>query len=185
MVVSESRVELQESDMKGPKVLLSSRRVLGNGVLDSITDIVFVDPERFDVRKSTEIAKEVELINEALVAEGREYILIGFGRWGTSDPSGGIPVKFDQISAAKVIVESSLPGLTCPLSQGSHFFHNVTSFKIFYFSLGAGDECGIDWNWLRTNNVIRETEHLKHVRASSPLTVRVDGRESRGAVLHA
>ncbi len=184
MVVSESRVELDDDEITGDKVLLSSERVLGNGVLDSITDIVFVDPESFDVKKTREIAKEVESMNEALAGEGREYILIGFGRWGTSDPSGGIPVRFDQISGAKVIVESSLPGLTCPLSQGSHFFHNVTSFRIFYFSIGGGDECGIDWNWLRANNVINETEHLKHVQASSPLTVKVDGRKSRGAIFH-
>jgi len=184
MVVSESRVELDKDEMSGEKVLLSSERVLGNGTLDTITDIVFVDPEKFDVRETEKIAEEIDALNRSLVKAGREYILVGFGRWGSSDPSGGVPVKFDQISGAKVIVEASLPGLSFPLSQGSHFFHNVTSFRIFYFSLEYGEESGIDWEWLRNNKIIAETEHLKHVEASSPLRVKVDGRKSRGVVLH-
>ncbi|MDZ7859049.1 MAG: PEP/pyruvate-binding domain-containing protein [Candidatus Krumholzibacteriota bacterium] len=184
MVVSESTVELDENEMRGEKVLLSSETVLGNGTIDSIRDIVYVDPEKFDVRKTEKIAEEMDALNRSLVKAGREYILVGFGRWGTSDPSGGIPVKFDQISGAKVIVEASLPGLSFPLSQGSHFFHNVTSFKIFYFSLEHREESGIDWEWLRNNNIIEETEHLKHVETSSPLRVKVDGRKSMGVVLH-
>jgi hypothetical protein len=184
MVVSESRVEVEEGDMKGDNVLLSSEKVLGNGVLDTARDIVFVDPENFEVEKTREIAKEVESINQTLVAQGRDYILIGFGRWGTSDPAGGIPVKFDQISGARVIVESSLPQMTFPLSQGSHFFHNVTSFKIFYFSIGPGSKYGIDWDWLRANNIKSRTEHLWHVETSLPLRVKVDGRRSRGVVLY-
>jgi len=184
MVVSEATVELDEDEMRGEKVLLSSETVLGNGTIDSIRDIVYVDPEKFDIRKTEKIAEEMDALNRSLVQAGREYILVGFGRWGTSDSSGGIPVKFDQISGAKVIVEASLPGLSFPLSQGSHFFHNVTSFKIFYFSLEHRKESGIDWEWLRNNNIIEETEHLKHVETSSPLRVKVDGRKSMGVVLH-
>ncbi len=184
MVVSESRVELEESEMRGEGVLLASGTVLGNGTLDSIQDVVFVDPDTFRVEESGRMVEEIESINGELARENRNYVLIGFGRWGTSDPSAGIPVAFDQISGAKVIVESSLPNLSFPLSQGSHFFHNVTSFKIFYFSLRHGGDYRIDWAWLRGQNIIGETEHLKHVRTSSPLMIKVDGRMGRGVIFH-
>jgi len=184
MVVSKSRVELEESEMSGKRVLLASNTVLGNGTLDSLTDVVFIDPETFSVDKSVRVAEEIESMNRKLAGQNRNYVLIGFGRWGTSDPSGGIPVDFDQISGARVIVESSLPELSFPLSQGSHFFHNVTSFKIFYFSLSHGGDYRIDWTWLRGQNIISESEHVKHVRTSSPLVIKVDGRKGRGVILH-
>lgn len=184
MVVSEAEVELDEDEMKLENVLVASETVLGNGVLDTIKDIVFVDPESFDVGKSRIIAGQLETFNEALLEADRNYLLIGFGRWGTSDPSGGIPVTFDQISGAKVIVESSLPKLTFQLSQGSHFFHNVTSFKIFYFSVYHWGEYDIDWDWLKRQKVVRQTEYVKHVELPSAVTVKVDGMNGRGVILY-
>lgn len=184
MVVSKSEVMLPEDELDDPRALVSSSTVLGNGINDSITDIVFIDPELFDIRRSRDIASEIAIINSRLVDEERPYVLIGFGRWGTTDPMGGIPVDFGQISGAKVIVESSLPDLNFMMSQGSHFFHNVTSFKVFYFSLRHDDSHSIDWKWLEKANVIFKTEHVRHIRFDGPLTVKVDGRSGRGVILH-
>ncbi|MCK4539066.1 MAG: hypothetical protein KAV42_09760 [Candidatus Krumholzibacteria bacterium] len=184
MVVAQSDIEIKDEELGDENALLASRTVLGNGSIDSITDIVYVDPDRFDVKDSLKIAEEVDSINSRLVDEGRKYILIGFGRWGTTDPLGGIPVDFGQISGARVIVESSLPDLNFLLSQGSHFFHNVTSFKVFYFSIQHDGEFRIDWDWLKSMNVFSETEHVRHLRLDSPLTVKVDGKRGRGMILH-
>jgi hypothetical protein len=185
MVVSDAKVELAAEELTGDRVLLASETVLGNGVLDGIRDVVYVDPDRFDVMKTREVAADLDRLNGALVEAKRPYILIGFGRWGTTDPLGGIPVDFGQISGAKVIVEASLPNLPYILSQGSHFFHNVTSFKILYFSVRHDGAYRVDWEWLGRQNVRAEGAAVRHAELSSPLLVKVDGRSGRGVVLHA
>ena len=98
------------------------------------------------------------------------YLLLGFGRWGSSDPQGGIPVNFGQICGAKAIVESTLPEMNFMLSQGSHFFHNITSFRVLYFSVPHWEKYTIDWNWLGRQKAVTETEFVRHVRLRSPLT---------------
>jgi len=158
--------------------------VLGNGAFRSIQDIVFIKPENFEVNKTTIIAKEVERFNHQLVQQKLPYILIGFGRWGSSDPAGGIPLKFGHISGAKVIVEATLPNMNFMLSQGSHFFHNITSFKVCYFSIAHWEKQTINWDWLNQQEVINETEYIRHVRPSAPLEVKVDGRKGRGVIFH-
>jgi hypothetical protein len=184
MVVSQAEVDLPETELSGPRVLLASETVLGNGALDTIRDIVFVHPERFDTMKTHQIAAEIEPLNRRLVEAKKPYLLIGFGRWGTTDPPAGIPVDFGQISGAKVIVEAALPNLNIIMSQGSHFFHNVTSFKIFYFSIPHGSEYRIDWEWLMKQRTISETHFVKHVEIDAPLLAKVDGRSGRGVIMH-
>jgi hypothetical protein len=184
MAVSEGLVTLAPAEMKGERVLVASESALGNGLLTEIRDVVYVKPEKFSVHESETIAAELEAVNNGLLAEGRAYLLVGFGRWGTSDPRAGIPVNFGQICGAKVIVESALPETSSMLSQGSHFFHNITSFKVFYFSVSRFDPYRIDWDWLNGQPVARETAFVRHVRLSAPLTVKVDGTTSRGVVLH-
>lgn len=182
MVVSQAEVEIGEGEMSGEHILLASETVLGNGELDTVRDVVFVDPDRFDTRVTREIAAEIDAINGSLVEAKRPYLLIGFGRWGTTDPLAGIPVEFSQISGAKVIVELSLPGPGSALSQGSHFFHNVTSFKIFYFSIHHWERYGIDWEWLKEQAMVYQGRYVRHVEISSPLQIKVDGRSGRGVV---
>jgi hypothetical protein len=165
-------------------VLAASETALGNGFLENIRDVVFVKPEKFNVHHSETVASELELLNHRLRASDGPYLLIGFGRWGTSDPQAGIPVNFGQISGAKVIIESALPETSAMLSQGSHFFHNITSFKVFYFSLSPADPYRIDWDWLKKQPVTQETEFVRHVRLSAPLRIKVDGRTSRGVIIH-
>jgi hypothetical protein len=164
---------------------VATESALGNGLLENIRDIVYVKPEKFSVNQTQIIAAQLEEFNHKLVASNEPYLLIGFGRWGSSDPQGGIPVKFGQICGAKVIVESTLPEINFMLSQGSHFFHNITSFRVFYFSVAHWDKYTIDWNWLRQQEVVTETGLIRHVRLSSPLKIKVDGTTSRGVIYHA
>jgi hypothetical protein len=184
MVISEARVDLLLAELEGKSVLVASESALGNGVLENIRDIVYAKPEKFSVHHSETVALQLESLNHQLVSSGCPYLLIGFGRWGTSDPQAGIPVKFGQICGAKVIVESALPETSSMLSQGSHFFHNITSFKVFYFSVSPWDNYRIDWDWLNRQRFAKETEFIRHVRLSSPLKIRVDGRTSRGVITH-
>jgi hypothetical protein len=184
MVVSEANVELPLAELTGKNVLAASESALGNGVLGGLRDIVYVKPEKFNVHHSEAVASELERLNNRLVEEGRPYLLIGFGRWGTSDPQAGIPVNFGQICGAKVIIESALPETSTMLSQGSHFFHNMTSFKVFYFSISPSDGYQIDWGWLKGQEAADETEFVRHVRLPAPLEIKVDGRTSRGVIRH-
>ena len=184
MVVSEAKVELELKDLSGEKVLVASESALGNGILESIRDIIYTKPEKFNVHHSEAIASELEVLNHRLLTQDNAYLLIGFGRWGTSDPQAGIPVKFGQICGAKVIVESALPEAHSLLSQGSHFFHNITSFKVLYLSVSHWDQYKVDWDWLNKQQVVQETEFVRHVRLPSSLKIKVDGRTSRGVITH-
>jgi hypothetical protein len=181
-VVTEG-IEVGEGTLDDPRAVIASTHVLGNGVQDGIRDIVFIDPNFFDPETTFEVAAELEGINRRLVAEGRPYILIGFGRWGTSDARLGIPVTWGQISGAKVIVEATLPEVNTDLSQGSHFFHNVLGFQILYLSIEHDGPRPIDWQWLRSCPRMPGTERVIHCRTENPLEVRVDGRNMRGVIL--
>ena len=176
------KVELDESDHAG--ALCFSDRVLGNGVLRDIRDIVYVKPAVFDAAKSPQIAAEVDRLNSRLREAGIPYVLIGPGRWGSRDPWLGIPVKWGQLSAVKVVVEASLPNMNVDPSQGSHFFQNMTSLRIGYFTVPMDCAHGfIDWPWLETQVAADETEFLRHVCLPRPITVMIDGRKSHGVIL--
>jgi hypothetical protein len=183
MVVSNKFVEVHIEDYKQEKIFIYSNHIMGNGVNDTIKDIVFIKPNDFRAEYTRAMAKEIEQINSSLTDKNINYILIGFGRWGSSDPWLGIPVVWNQISGAKVIVESSLPDMNPDYSQGSHFFHNITSFGIFYFSCKNTQKIKIDWNWLLKQKIITETKFVQHVQLSSPLKVKVDGRNGTGVIL--
>ncbi len=182
MVVSEAEVKLQASDLEGKGILVASETALGNGVREDIQDVVYVKPDKFNVHHSEAVAAELEGLNRALQRLDHPYLLIGFGRWGTSDPQAGIPVNFGQISNARVIVESALPETSSMLSQGSHFFHNITSFRVFYISLSPFDKYKIDWEWLSKQPAAGEAEYVRHVRLASPLKIVFDGTTSRGVI---
>jgi hypothetical protein len=184
MVVSRDKVEIDPDELTGPGVLAASDRVMGNGMRDDIRDVVYVKPESFDVDHSRTIAAELDSINSKLLDAKRPYVLVGFGRWGTSDPQGGIPVKFSQISGARVIVEATLPQVDFTLSQGSHFFHNLTSFKIFYLSIHHSGDYGVNWDRLAALPSATETQFVRHVEFDSPLKVKVDGESGLGLILY-
>jgi hypothetical protein len=185
MVVSEAKVDVSLAELVGERVLVASESAMGNGILDNIRDIVYVKPEKFSPNQTQTIAAQLEEINHKLVMSQDPYLLVGFGRWGSSDPQGGIPVNFGQICGAKVIVESTLPEMNFMLSQGSHFFHNITSFRVLYFSVPHWEKYTIDWNWLREQKVVTETEFIRHVKIFTSLKIKVDGTTSRGVIYHA
>jgi len=184
MVVSDAVVDISLSELTEENVVVASEATLGNGMIDTICDIVYVKPEVFDVRCTQAIAKELEKINHELVSSDTPFLVIGFGRWGSSDPSGGIPVNFGQISGAKAIVEATLPNMNFMLSQGSHFFHNLTSFRVVYLSVEHIGKYKIAWDWLASQTVVSEEKFVRHVRIPNPLKIRVDGRSGRGVIRH-
>jgi hypothetical protein len=184
LVVGREAVVVEEAEMEGPGVIASSRHVLGNGSDVSVHDVVYVKPGSFEVTATPAIAGEVAAINDGLLREGRRYVLVGFGRWGTSDQWGGVPVEWAQICGVRAIIEASTSGLRADLSQGSHFFHNLTSFSVLYFSLDAEESGRIDWPFLDSQPATNETAHLRHVRLAAPLSIRVDGRSGRGVITH-
>ena len=185
MMVADEQVEVDEAELRGERALVASETVLGNGENEVLTDVVYVRPEVFEARHTVAIAGELEALNHGLVAAGRLYALIGFGRWGSSDPWLGIPVTWPQISGARVIVEATLPDMNVDASQGSHFFHNMISFRVQYFTVHHAGARGIDWAWLDAQAAEEETRFVRHVRLAAPLRVRVDGRRGRGVILRA
>lgn len=183
MVVSNEVVEVATEDLASSAAIVSSEAVMGNGVRENIYDVVYVRPEKFSPLQTPVIAKELEALNRVLIEEHRPYVLIGFGRWGSSHPSLGIPVDWSQISGAKTIVEATLPEMNVELSQGSHFFHNLSSFHANYFMVRHDGRFPINWEWLSRQSVVSETDLVRHVRTDKPMEVRVDGRSARGVVL--
>jgi len=182
MMVGSEKIGVSERDLFADDVVLASETVLGNGERTDIEDVVFIRPDAFEPAKTPAIAKELEGINRSLVDDGRRYLLIGFGRWGTSDPWLGIPVAWGQISGARVIVEATLPDVQPDLSQGSHFFHNLLSFHVLYISVEHYGPHRIDWEWLGRQPAVQSTDHLTHVRLPEPLEIRVDGGSGRGVI---
>lgn len=183
MVVSDQVVEVAVEDLSDPRAVVASDMVMGNGTADDIQDIVFVRPDKFSPLHTVAIAEELGSINRELQDQQRPFLLIGFGRWGSSHSSLGIPVDWSQISGARAIVEATLPEMNVELSQGSHFFHNLSSFRASYFMVQHGRNFGINWEWLNRQPVERETEFIRHVRPVERLLVRVDGRTARGVIL--
>lgn len=183
MVVTTETVKVTEEDLTHENVFAASINVLGNGLIDDIQDIVYVMPDHFEQEHTRLIAGDLEKINYSLVEQGKPYLLIVFGRLGSSDPWLGIPVNWGQISGTKVIIETYQEGFSVDMSQGSHFFHNMTSLGVSYISISRTGKFRIDWDWLSHQKEIQITEYIRHVKLPSPLYIKIDGRSGRGAVL--
>ena len=159
-------------------LILKSNKSMGNGIIDNISDIVYLAPELFSNLKTDQMADEIESMNDEILKEGRRYVLIGPGRWGTKDKFIGIPVVWSQISNAKVIVEISLPDFHVDASLGSHFFHNVISMNVGYFSINLAIQDGtVNWEKLKQQNIIKKGKFFSHIRFEKPLLIRMDGKE--------
>ncbi|MFH1686550.1 MAG: PEP/pyruvate-binding domain-containing protein [bacterium] len=183
MVVSTEKIEISQAELTDERALLASVNTLGNGTNSELTDIIYVRPDVFAKEHTRAIAAEIDQLNREAQKENRSYVLMGFGRWGSSDPWLGIPVDWGNISGARVIVEATLPDMNVEMSQGSHFFHNITSLQIPYLNVAFDGSYRIDWVWLEKQRVIAQTEFVRYVRADAPLTVRLDGRSRRGVIL--
>lgn len=166
------------------KTILYSRSALGNGTIKNIRDIVYVKPQTFIASKTQDIAMKVSRLNEWFTGEKKNYILIGPGRWGSADPWLGIPVKWPQISSARLIVESGLSHYRVDPSQGTHFFQNLTSFRVGYFTINSYIREGhYDVDYLSTLPAAHEDEYLRHVCFGHPLEIFIDGRNKLGVVM--
>jgi hypothetical protein len=166
------------------EAIIWSESALGNGFFKGITDIVYVKPESFNPARNKEIASDIEKINNEFVKQGAGYVLIGPGRWGSTDPWLGIPVRWPQISAARIIVESGLKAYRIDPSQGTHFFQNLTSFRVGYFTINPYiNEGSYDVEFLNGIKSKYEDDHLRHIRFDLPLEIMVDGKTHRGVIM--
>lgn len=175
------RISLEEPDHE--KLVCFSSQTMGNGHIRGLRDVIYVKPDAFDSGKTRQIAQEVGRINQELLQTGRHYVLVGPGRWGSSDAWLGIPVTWEQISMAHVIVETALKDFVITPSQGSHFFQNLTSFRVGYLTVNPTAGGGfVNWDWLASCPAFAETEYLRHVRLDEEIGAQLDGRSRRGAI---
>jgi len=166
------------------QLVCRSESVLGNGRIADLTDAIVVDRDTFDRTRSHRVATEVARLNAALQKEGRPYLLIGVGRWGSNDPHLGIPVSWNEIAGARVIVESGFKDMQVTPSQGTHFFQNLTSCNVGYFTVNAeAGEGFIDWEWLSESNVVEQSEFVRRLRFDEPLLIKMSGRTGEGVIL--
>jgi hypothetical protein len=183
MAVARQKLTVDISAEDRQRAVCYSTAALGNGQISGIEDIVFVDPEAFDAARTVEIAAEVGRLNKLIASQGRNYLLIGPGRWGSADRWLGIPVKWNDISAVKAMIETTTEALRADPSQGSHFFHNITSLDISYLTASGNGEDFVDWEWLKRHPAETATTYLKHLKLARPLTIKIDGRKSQAVVL--
>ncbi len=178
--------ESEEIDLESTAnldLLCRSGSVLGHGRIDGLRDAVVVDYRRLERRESRGIVELVQRIDSALRSEGRGYVLIGSGRWGSSEPLLGIPVTWDQIAGARVIVEAGFRDFHVSPSQGTHFFQNLISNNVGYFTVNPeAGEGFLDWNWLTSREAEFEEGPVRHLRFDSPLVVKMDGKRNEGAI---
>ena len=184
LVVSREGEELRMEEVDRSRLMCQSAKVLGNGRIADCCDVLMVNPHSFERARSREVAQTITRLNTKLVEEARPYLLIGVGRWGSNDPWLGIPVVWDQISGARVIIEAGFRDLRVTPSQGSHFFQNLTAFQIGYFTVNPdAGEGFVDWEWLCSQPAIEEEGCVRHLRFDSPLLVMMSGKNSQGMIL--
>ncbi|MEJ2638214.1 MAG: PEP/pyruvate-binding domain-containing protein [Desulfosarcinaceae bacterium] len=172
---SRVRIHAEECD----RAFCYTDKALGNAIKEDMADILFVRPDTFDPAQTTKIAREIGKFNARLVKDGRKYLLIGPGRWGSADRWLGIPVTWADISGVGAIVESASDKLSADPSQGSHFFHNITTMGINYITLSGGANGTLDWDWLQAQPIVDQSEFVTHIRLPVNLVLKVDGRSSR------
>ncbi len=184
LIHSDIDFNIDEKKVDEESIILYSERGMGNGIIENITDVVYANVENFDKSLTLEMAKEVEEINDFLIEQNRKYILIGPGRWGTRDRWIGIPVKWHMISNARIIVESSFDDFPLDASSGSHFFHNVTSMNVGYFTVQPElHDSYINYDELSKQKLIKKGKYFNCVQFNKPLIVKMDGKK-RKYIIH-
>ena len=175
--------DLALDDVQPERLICLSSKVLGNGRIENLHDIVVVDSQRFERSRSQEVAQAVAQFNRVLNGENRPYLLIGVGRWGSTEPWLGIPVEWDEISGARVIVEAGFRDFRVTPSQGSHFFQNLTAFQIGYFTVNPdAGEGSVDWKWLAEQPAVEEQGCVRHLQFAEPIRVVMNSRTSQGVI---
>ncbi len=184
LICSRECEDLAVESVEPSSILCSSSHVLGNGRIEDIHDAVVIDYESFHRGNSVEVAEIVARHNAQLLRNNIPYILIGVGRWGSKDPWLGIPVTWEQVSGARVIVEAGFRDFRVTPSQGSHFFQNLTAFHIAYFTINPDlGEGLVDWAWLAAQPALEHTGSVRHLRLEAPFTVAISGIRGVGVIL--
>jgi CheY-like chemotaxis protein len=184
LVLTRESEELRLGGLEESQLIAQSNKVLGNGRVDDLVDIVAVDSQRFERGQSQDVARQVAYFNAKLVAESRPYLLVGVGRWGSNDSWLGIPVEWDEISGARVIVEAGFRDFRVTPSQGSHFFQNLSAFQVGYFTVNPDlGEGMVDWEWLASQEAVEERGCVRHLRFAEPIAVLMNGHAGAGAIL--
>ncbi len=179
LITSDINLDVIDND----RLLLYSENGMGNGIIEDIYDVIYIDMKKFDKLKTEKMRDEIEILNQKMAKENRKYILIGPGRWGTRDRFIGIPVAWSHISNAKIIVEVSMEDFPLDASLGSHFFHNVISMNVGYFSVKHNDLIDfINWDKLINCETIEATQYFRHVRFCKPLEIIMDGKKRASLV---
>ena len=183
LVLSREGEEVRMGDVDSSQLICQSSKLLGHGRIQDLRDVIVVDFHRFERARSRDVASSVAQFNSQLSAKGAPYALIGVGRWGSNESWLGIPVTWDQISGARVIVEAGFRDFRVTPSQGSHFFQNLTAFQIGYFTVNPdAGEGFVDWDWLMAQPGIEENGSVRLLHFDKPLAVVMDGKTSRGMI---
>ena len=170
--------------IKIENTIVYSESALGNGIFRGIHDLVYVRPESFNAANNKSVVIKIENINLSFIKQGKGYVLIGPGRWGTADPWLGIPVKWPQISAARIIIESGLKNYRIDPSQGTHFFQNLTSFRVGYFTINPFiNEGAYNVDYLNKLEAVYEDNFIRHIRFENPLEIMIDGKKHIGVIM--
>jgi hypothetical protein len=183
MALSREQEDVEIGETAEGRVLCRSARVMGHGRVE-MCDLVVVDRQRFERQRSREAAAAIAAFNAELTAAGRPYLLLGVGRWGSRDPWLGIPVRWEEICGARVIVEAGFRDVAVEPSQGTHFFQNLTSFHVGYFTVDPDARHGsVDWDWVARQPAAAERGAVRHLRFARPILAAMDGRKGEGVVL--
>ncbi|NDW18179.1 phosphoenolpyruvate synthase [Dysgonomonas sp. 216] len=185
-IVQNKEVMNEDLSLIEPKdTILTSVNALGNGVIDDVYDIIYVKTEGFSASTNQLVAYDIEKLNKQFSDTGKGYVLVGPGRWGSSDTWLGIPVKWPHISNARLLVESGLENYRIEPSQGTHFFQNLTSFGVGYFTINSylKNDGTFDEEYLNKQEVVQETKYLRHIRFSKPIVIKINGKKKQGVVL--
>jgi len=184
IVHSDETYSITLEKVKYENTIVFSESALGNGAFKGIHDLVYVKPESFNAALNKDVAVLIENINTSFVKRGQGYVLIGPGRWGSTDPWLGIPVKWAQICAARIIIESGLKNFRIDPSQGTHFFQNLTSYRVGYFTINPYINDGhYDVDFLNQQKVVYEDNLIRHVHFEKPLEIMIDGKRHKGAIM--
>jgi len=176
LTINTDEITINSENLNKDDLVLYTEKGMGNGIIDSVYDVIFVDNATWDRTKTVRMHAEISDLNKRMRAEGRSYILIGPGRWGSRDRFLGIPVKWIDINMAKIIVETGSEDFAVDSSQGTHFFHNLVSMDVGYFSISHHSDVDfIDWDWLKLQKVIEKTDFFLHVQVDHPLVIKMDG----------
>ena len=183
IVEDKETINFNINNVQEEDTIIYSNSALGNGTINDIHDFIYVKPEVFKAAESKNIVLEIEKLNSQFIKDNRSYVLVGPGRWGSSDPWLGIPVKWSQISQARVIVEAGLENYRIDPSQGTHFFQNLTSFKVGYFTINPFINDGYyDLDFLKNQEANYESKFIRHIIFKEQITIKIDGKKNKGVV---